>query len=247
MESSRRSPSLISPNPRQAFTLIQLLVGVGIIAIGIMLLMPVTRMPRESNRRERCIRNLKQIGLALHNYHDEYGTFPPAYTVDSYGNRLHSWRTLILTYMGDPISYAALDMSKPWDDPANAEVFKNTHWIYTCESANNSSLQTTYMALLAPNGCFRGSSSTSLHDFKDGTSNTILVIEVDAAHAVPWMSPNDADLDFFLSLDAQSKLPHNHGITALFADGTVRCLPADMPAAERASIMTIAGNDGPKP
>lgn len=54
-----------------------------------------------SERRSPCKRNLKQIGLALHNYHEAQGSFPPAYIADSNGNPLLSWRVLILPHLGE--------------------------------------------------------------------------------------------------------------------------------------------------
>ena len=93
----------------------------GIMAV---LLIPAVSSAREAARRMQCSNNLKQIALALHNYHSAYGTLPPAYTIDVDGNRLHSWRTLILPYMEQDALYQQIDFSKPWDDPANAFLAK---------------------------------------------------------------------------------------------------------------------------
>src|SRR5262245_60216991 len=84
---------------RFKFTLVELLVVLFVIAIIVGLLLPARRGSSGGGRRMYCSNNLKQIGLALHNYHDKYGALPPAYTVDEDGKPLHSWRTLILPFM----------------------------------------------------------------------------------------------------------------------------------------------------
>lgn len=101
------------------FTLIELLVVIAIIAILIALLLPAVQQAREAARRTQCKNNLKQIGLALHNYHDVYSIFPlGAYTaVDDdmgYDDDGYGWATMLLPYIEEQNLYESLPMT--WGD-----------------------------------------------------------------------------------------------------------------------------------
>ena len=228
---------------RTGLTLIEFLVVAAIVVILIAMLLPAVRDGRTPARRTMCKNNLKQIAIALHNYHDSYGSLPPAYTVDANGNRLHSWRTLILPYLDHGPLYGTIDLTKPWDDPANAESHEINLQVYQCPSTNLTDGRTTYLALVGEECVFPMGQSRSIDEITDGTSNTVMVVEAAEADAVHWMSPNDADANFFKNLSSDTPAAHPSGANILFADGSVRFLNYEELDESIRGLATVAGDD----
>ena len=152
------SPEPVRDTPvlkkRPGSTFLKLLLGFTIIAVLVALLLPATRRSGRTARRTQCKNNLKQIALALHNYESIYDALPPAYTVDAAGKPLHSWRTLILPFVEQLDLYKTIDLSKPWDDPANAEVLKTVPHIFRCPSGRCRPASRATLALLAQTPAF---------------------------------------------------------------------------------------------
>lgn len=110
---------------RRAFTLIELLVVIAIIAILIALLLPAVQQAREAARRTECKNKMKQIGLALHNYHDTYNVFPMSYSIDgvfSVTGRGRSWMIGILPYIELANLYATHDQNAPIAPAATSPI-----------------------------------------------------------------------------------------------------------------------------
>ena len=215
----------------------------GIIVVILVLILPAMRNP-QPRRRPECMNNLKNIALALHNYATKNsGDLPPAYTVDSAGKPLHSWRTLILPYIDRRDLYEKVDLSKPWNDAANAEVFKAYIKVYHCPSGETPENYTTYLAIVAPNGCFRPTEPRNLAEITDDHGETLMVVDMGSEHAVPWMSPHDADQQSVLDLGSRTKMAHPNGTNVAFVDGSVGFLDANGSDEERRALISIAEND----
>lgn len=243
------SSSAVSAPPKNKRTLsataLKVLAVLGIIVIALAMLLPAVRTAREPARRNECRNNLRQIALALKRYAEVHGALPPTYTTDADGRPLHSWRTLILPFMDEQQLYNSIDLTKPWDDPANAAAFNTNLSVYQCPSAPwEIDNRTTYLAVVAPNSCFQATVPRELSEITDDASQTLMVIEADEEHAVPWMSPVDADEKTVLGLAGPtSRTAHPHGVQAGFVDGSVRLLSDETPAAVRRALISIAGND----
>jgi prepilin-type processing-associated H-X9-DG protein len=236
-------PSKPKKKAGRRFRLIELLTVLAIIAILVALLLPAVGTARPAALRAQCTNNLKQIALALYNYDSTYKALPPAYTVDSEGKPLHSWRTLILPYLDEQPLYASIDLSKSWNDPANAKAYKAAISVFRCPGADCPKNVTTYLAIVGPERCFRPAKPRHLSEITDDHGETLMVIDVDSQHAVHWMGPVDADETVVMAFGPSSKLNHPGRLNAAYVDASVQFLKSGTPAAEHRALISIAGND----
>ncbi len=125
----------------RGFTLIELLVVIAIIAVLIALLLPAVQAAREAARRAQCVNNLKQMGLALHNYHDAIGTFPMGYAarkkfVDGATDTASGWgwAAMILPQLEQGPLFNAVNFSLAVEAPQNTTVLGTTISGYVCPS-----------------------------------------------------------------------------------------------------------------
>jgi prepilin-type processing-associated H-X9-DG protein len=219
-----------------------LLVIIAIIGLLLAFFMPVPRRAREGARRNQCLSNMRQVGLALLNYAESRGGLPPAYIVDGDGNRLHSWRSQILPNLEGQQLFKSIDFAKPWDAPENAIAAKTEFENYQCPSSPEPLIRTSYFAIVTPESAFRATEQRKLSDILDGHARTLVAIEVHPDHSVPWMSPIDIDETNVLK-HRGSRHPRVFG--TLFADGHAEMMRDDIAESAFQSLITIAGNDHP--
>jgi len=130
---------------RRGFTLIELLVVIAIMGILMALLLPAVQQAREAARQTQCRNNLKQIGVALHNYHDQHRVFPPAYIADSLassrdpatydGPQGWAWGMMLLPFLDQAPLYNRLDSKLPAWDAAHAAWVQTSLEVFLCPSA----------------------------------------------------------------------------------------------------------------
>lgn len=217
-EFNRGSPK---SSPGRGARLIEILAVVGIVVLLVVILVPATRSVGPAGRRAQCVNNLKQIAQALHSYEQAYKTFPPAYTVDAQGRPLHSWRTLILPYLEQERLYRTIELSKPWNDPANAKALETPVPVYHCPDSSGPGDGTTYLAVVGPNGCLAPGEPRRLAEITGDHGSTLMVVEAGEKRVVPWMTPTDADESLVSGLGFARGLHHTTHLHACTVDGAV--------------------------
>ena len=165
----------------RGFTLIELLVVIAIIAILVALLLPAVQQAREAARRSQCKNNLKQIGLAMHNYHDVMNTLPPGWVDNpSATNRDWGTGTFLLPYMDQAGMYEALPVGLNFIPAANTNIlFQTPLAAWVCPSDTGPPLNRYYGSYAKSNYVVstqigRGNSSTRFRDITDGLSNVLM-------------------------------------------------------------------------
>ncbi|WP_435019459.1 DUF1559 domain-containing protein [Tundrisphaera sp. TA3] len=162
---------MLRPIRRRGFTLIELLVVIAIIAVLIALLLPAVQAAREAARRSQCVNNLKQIGLALHNYHSAVGTFPMASTPQPFdvGGTPDGWsgwsaQALLLPYMEQTPIYNSINFN--WASPTRGSG--------AAFLINSTGYNTKINSLLCPSDANAGVSNINSYHASQGTTTQIV-------------------------------------------------------------------------
>lgn len=184
------------------------------------LLLPAVQSARTAARAMQSSNNLKQIALALHNYHDTHGTFPPAYLADENGQPMHSWRVLILPYVEAQHVYRQYDFDQPWDSPANLQVAEMMPAVYASPflDAAEHPTRTPYVAVVGPNTAINSERGVAFREVLNGLSNVVLATE-DYQRPVVWTQPIDLSPQQFLQQNFDNT--PSRATNVMFGDGSV--------------------------
>lgn len=171
-------------SPRPAFTLFQLLILLALLAMALALLLPAVAKVREQAARSQSQNNMKQLGLAAHNYLAVHQNFPPGMDPQSF-----SASAYLLPFIEQNNLFQSIDFKKSIDDKANAEARKAVVKVFLNPFDPIRSVTTDFGAcnylynaganfnLADNNGIFYKDSKVRIQDITDGTSNTILAVE----------------------------------------------------------------------
>jgi len=195
------------------------------IGILVALLLPAVSSAREAARRTQSMNNLKQLALAMHNYHDVYRRFPARAIFDSEGRPLLSWRVQILPFIEEQDLYEQFHLDEPWDSEHNKALIPQMPEVYRNPSATTEPGLAHYVALVGPGTLFEGTEGHSFRDILDGTSNSIMLVEVNPDRAVIWTKPEDLTFDPENPLDGLGNA-HPGGFNVVLCDGSVRFISA---------------------
>jgi prepilin-type N-terminal cleavage/methylation domain-containing protein/prepilin-type processing-associated H-X9-DG protein len=260
---------LFHPPPRRpsAFTLLELLVVLAIVAVLLGLLLPAVQKARAAVQRAACLNNLRQMGLALHAYHNIYGTFPaggiewrpPGNTT----RRQLAWSAFLLPYLEQDAVAKQLDLSLPFDHPANAPAAATVLSVYLCPAVGRVNKLVDgrgacdYGGIFGeritgpnnpPKGVMLYDEPVGIAGIPDGTAQTLILSEDSGWLDGQWINGrNIFDVAYAINRapafenDIRSK--HPGGANGLFCDGSARFLKESMELKTLAALCTRAGRE----
>ena len=214
-------------------------VKLDVVDTAISVLGPAVTSARVAARGAQSANNMKQLMIAMHNYHDVYKHFPAAAIIGPDGKTLHSWRVAVLPFVDQRELYDQYKFDEPWDSENNKKLLEKMPAVFRHPAAENLT-DSCYYALTGDTTLFPGTKGIELLEVRDGTSNTIAIVE--AKRSIPWTKPED------IPYDPAKQLPKLGGFEpgkflAALADGSVRRLPVTIDETTLRALITRAGGE----
>jgi hypothetical protein len=174
----------------------QQLLSIAVIGILVALLLPAVQAAREAARRNQSMNNMKQIMLALHNYHDTKKAFPAHASYSPDGKPLLSWRVHILPFIEEMTLYQQFKLDEPWDSEHNRALVARMPQVYQNPNLPLEPGKTNYLAAVGVPCIMDGTEKgKGIAEITDGTSKTIMLVEAAPDQAVEWTEPHDWEFD----------------------------------------------------
>ncbi len=185
-------------------------------------------------------KHLKTLAIAMHNYYDAKGRFPPAVLYGPDGTTPYSWRVALLPFLGQKELYDQYHFDETWDSPRNCRVMERMPGAFYCLEKRAESKVASYFALVGPGTMFDGKEGASLESVTDGSSSTILLVE--AKRDIPWTKPED------IAYDPNKPVPAlggcvEAGFHAALADISVHFVPSTVDENVLRALITKSGGE----
>ena len=185
---------------------------------------------REAILRTDCQDNIRKLTIAIHEYESKHGQIPPPYSIAADGTPLHSWRVLLLPFLGEQSLYDEIDLDKPWGDPVNIQFHSRMPDVFCCAAIKYHSKwgstgnSTAYLVIVDDRTPWHTNNPPSLTQISnaDGALTTIAIVESEN-HRIPWMSTSDPDLETFLG-NLDFSRPHNGLLNCSLFDSSTSIL-----------------------
>lgn len=185
--------------------------------------------------------NLKQIGLAMHNFHDVHNRFPAADGSGKDKKPKLSWRVHVLPFVEEQTLFNQFKLDEPWDSEHNKKLIDKMPKLYATPGSKVAEKHmTNYVTVRAKDTAFPPGQATTMAHLRDGTSNTAMVLEVDDEHAVIWTKPDDFEPDKDDPLKGVVGL-RNRKFLVLMGDAAVLTLPDTL---SKETIKALYTRDG---
>jgi hypothetical protein len=189
------------------------------------------------------LNHLKQLALAILNFADSNKRFPAVGSFDASGQPLLSWRVHVLPYLDEAELYKQFRLDEPWDSPHNSQLISKMPEAFACPGSVHRLKDglATYREVVGEHTAFPGREGIEYKQNIDGTSNTILLVEVDDEHAVTWTKPEGLPLN----VDNPAVGLGGHfpgGFTAAYCDGSVHFI--ELPHDPRRLRLLLLRDDG---
>lgn len=201
---------------------------------------------RAGAQRAQRMNNFKQIALGMLNHENAKRAYPAAASYSSDGKPLLSWRVHILPFIEEYELYQQFHLDEPWDSEHNLKLVEQMPQTYTDPDAAISRAigagKTTFLVPTGEKLMFGKAEGTKIRDVTDGTSNTILAVEVAPEKAVVWTKPDDWQVDLSDPL-AGVKREDREGFIAAFSDGSVHFLSNQLDPETLRGLLTPAGGE----
>ncbi|HMP79765.1 MAG TPA: DUF1559 domain-containing protein [Pirellulaceae bacterium] len=174
-----------------------------VLAFGMVSMVPMQIEMEHQMAHWESANNMRMLAIGMHNYHDAYRAFPAAANIDEQKQPLLSWRVHLLPFLDEQELYEQFRLDEPWDSDHNRSLIERMPRVFMHPTMPIEMGRTPYLAVVGEDAAvtFPGDArvpprGVRIQDIHDGTSNTALVVEVNAEHAVVWTQPSDFDSQF---------------------------------------------------